>query len=349
MLRAQGLIAADIKRSNAITYLALLYVAPLSRSRRRRRRRRRSRELEDELLERDAAAIAARFDLEAAASEAERLQRRHREMQEALRAANARAGADPASPPRFPPHACGVAAADDATRLGGGRFNRERDLETVVEALKRVVEKLRAENDRLKRGAAAATAQGKAGGSDAERRLRRQNEELAQEVAALKARAAAADQSSQQIAQRQDLIGQLRRQLRARDESLSAARRELEAASAARTALAEELDRAKLSQSGGGGGEAEEIEELRAEAQRLRRRLQERGAAAATSGSGGGGGAADAKRVRQLEEHVAVLQEENLRLRSELEPFTLEFFEEIEDLKFKYQEAVRRLHSYERA
>ena len=37
---------------------------------------------------------------------------------------------------------------------------------------------------------------------------------------------------------------------------------------------------------------------------------------------------------------------ENERLRKELSSFTLDFFEEIEDLKFKYNEATKRLATY---
>lgn len=41
------------------------------------------------------------------------------------------------------------------------------------------------------------------------------------------------------------------------------------------------------------------------------------------------------------------LKEENEKLNQELQAFDLDFFEEIEDLKYKYSEAVRRLQLYE--
>ena len=41
------------------------------------------------------------------------------------------------------------------------------------------------------------------------------------------------------------------------------------------------------------------------------------------------------------------LREENSKLREELSAFDLDFFEEIEDLKYKYAEAMRRLQQYE--
>ncbi len=40
------------------------------------------------------------------------------------------------------------------------------------------------------------------------------------------------------------------------------------------------------------------------------------------------------------------LKNENDRLKKELSSFSLDFFEEIEDLKFKYSEAVTRLAHY---
>ena len=44
--------------------------------------------------------------------------------------------------------------------------------------------------------------------------------------------------------------------------------------------------------------------------------------------------------------YVERLREENSKLREELSAFDLDFFEEIEDLKFKYAEAMQRLQQY---
>jgi hypothetical protein len=43
----------------------------------------------------------------------------------------------------------------------------------------------------------------------------------------------------------------------------------------------------------------------------------------------------------------STLREENAKLSEELSAFDLDFFEEIEDLKYKYAEAVGRLQMYE--
>ena len=70
---------------------------------------------------------------------------------------------------------------DSAARSAGSRFDKERDTETVVETMRKAIDKLKAENDRLRRGIG--TEGGKIG--DAEKRLtaeRKKNEKLQEEV-----------------------------------------------------------------------------------------------------------------------------------------------------------------------
>jgi hypothetical protein len=66
-------------------------------------------------------------------------------------------------------------------RTAGSRFNKERDTEMVVESLRKVVDKLKAENERLKRGVG--TGEGKT--NDVEKRLvteRKRTEKLEEDV-----------------------------------------------------------------------------------------------------------------------------------------------------------------------
>ena len=83
-----------------------------------------------------------RFDLEESKLELERVKRRMNELDMAYRAAMADSGA-----------AGGGGASEADKKQAGARFKRDRDAEGVVEALKRVVEKLRNENEKLRRGA----------------------------------------------------------------------------------------------------------------------------------------------------------------------------------------------------
>jgi chromosome segregation ATPase len=84
-----------------------------------------------------------------------------------------------------------------------------------------------------------------------------------------------------------------------------------------------------------------EVLRPRAELARLQ---SERGLRTSSTSASGG---ASSLVVRQLEERIDALQQDNERLNRELQAFDLDFFEEIEDLKFKYSEAVRRLRTYE--
>lgn len=102
--------------------------------------------------------------------------------------------------------------------------------------------------------------------------------------------------------------------------------------------------------------EADELRDRLAETERELQRMERR---SATSGGRGGdvvaadgslrasstgltssGGVAAGERELRLEQ-------ENRRLREELQAFDLDFFEEIEDLKYKYSEAARKLRQYE--
>ena len=86
----------------------------------------------------------------------------------------------------------------------------------------------------------------------------------------------------------------------------------------------------------------DELDAARREVRRLQDRVSKQQSDPRAGASGGGGGSAgdSAAEARKL-------REENSKLREELSAFDLDFFEEIEDLKFKYAEAMRRLQQYE--
>jgi regulator of replication initiation timing len=87
----------------------------------------------------------------------------------------------------------------------------------------------------------------------------------------------------------------------------------------------------------------------------LKRKLQQANTQAAlnlSSTTGGvGGGPADSQQVLQgtyqLQQELKKLQDENSKLKQELSAFDLEFFEEIENLKFAHAQAVRKIKMYE--
>jgi predicted nucleic acid-binding Zn-ribbon protein len=78
---------------------------------------------------------------------------------------------------------------------------------------------------------------------------------------------------------------------------------------------------------------------LQAKVADLQRQLQQ--AQAAGGGAGGaGGGVSSSGEVKRL-------RDENERLRQELSAFDMDFFEEIENLKYAHAEALKKLRVYE--
>ena len=61
-----------------------------------------------------------------------------------------------------------------------------------------------------------------------------------------------------------------------------------------------------------------------------------------------GGGGSSANEVNQLKDQISQLTNENTRLRNELSAFDLDFFEEIENLKYSHAEATRKLKATEK-
>ncbi|KAF1333146.1 hypothetical protein FI667_g3048, partial [Globisporangium splendens] len=62
----------------------------------------------------------------------------------------------------------------------------------------------------------------------------------------------------------------------------------------------------------------------------------------------GGESAGNDELVQELEAHIEELEEENAKLQNELAAFDEEFFEEIEDLKYRYAQAVREKQQLEK-
>ena len=98
--------------------------------------RRQRLDLEAAVLERDSKAMENRFDLEARTAENERLRRRLREVESALKNSTISGGKK-------------SAWMDDKQPASSSK--KEKELEGVIDAMKRVIDKLKSENDRMKR------------------------------------------------------------------------------------------------------------------------------------------------------------------------------------------------------
>ena len=155
-------------------------------------------ELEAAILDRDARAIENRFDLEAKEQEVERLRRRVKDLEGAYRSTAALQG----SPSRGD-----TSARPGGTTRGGTASRREADLEGTIEAMKRVVDKLKTENERYRKAASAGDATKVA---DAEKKMRSQQQradKLEEDLAGLRAKLKGHEESSQKLVQRQLAMG----------------------------------------------------------------------------------------------------------------------------------------------
>jgi len=274
--------------------------------------RRDLRTLEGDMLERDNTILELRFDLEQAVALNDR--------------ASARTGfegkaSDQVSLVARSPSAGSIASA----RRPGERFKRERDLENVVDSMKKVVSKLQAENERLKRSNS-----GNARYAELQKQvkaLRQEKQALETTNDALGRRLQTFTAASAKAARLEDVVKGLKKQLRERSATAEQEARRAELLGEENGRLTEELEQAsaRLQRS------ASAVSSSEAD---LRRRLDEQQAmiSALRSGRSAVTGSVDEDEVRRL-------RTENERLRNELNGFDLDFFEEIEDLKYKYQQA----------
>ena len=313
--------------------------------------------LEGSLLDKDSRLLELRFEVESSANELERLRRRCGELESAYRLLSEKAL-----------HPTEKALTSMAAPSGS---RRELELEAVVEATRKVAEKLKLENERLRRG-----------GTPEEKRLneadkRAQTEKkradgLDAELKIMSAKLKSLEDVSQKLAQRQQQVALLRKQIKTKDDELSSV---LAAKRAADTLVGELKSKAtrledrvldleaKVAESqlhrGFPSNEAEtpheslalrrKIEEQDRMVQELRKSLyaaqqenlrQKMGATDGRPGADADNGGVEAAQVRAL-------REENARLKEELSAFDLDFFEEIENLKYAHAEAVRKLRILE--
>jgi len=304
-----------------------------------------------------------RFDLEAGRVEVDRLNRRLAEIDESNQikaASNSRKDGTGKS----------SNIEGEKGKKAGDRFKRERDLEGVVEALKSVVEKLKAENDRLRKGAAEsvkiAEAEKKA------RELKSKLNSMQQEMKSLRSRAETGEEASLKLAMKTDALNQTKKQLRAQEEAVRAIKNRMENMESDKMSLERELNRANArvislekeligarANSGGNytyvddhvqdGNSNVELARLKAVVADQKDVIETlRNQRATSQGKDGGKDyEGKVKEISKLRKEMDQLSEENQRLMSELSAFDLDFFEEIEDLKFKYAEACRKLEMFE--
>lgn len=344
--------------------------------------RRQRLELEAQLLERDAQTLELRFESEEKAAERLRLQRRVKEQEEALKLF--RDGATQGHDLPF----SRLAASGVPSGTGTGTASRrEAELEAVVESMKRVVEKLRGDNERLRRGIggplsgagpaaptspprattnapAGVASQGSGNQGELEKKLaaeRRKTDKLAEELAALRTKVAEKDESQARLSQKTQQVSTLQKKLQKKEEEFARQLQDNSRLVAEKEALAKRVSQLEAqlqtlphNKAGLSTFEEEEVlrqlagmqaenDSLRLEVGDLRRKLSTAAAASNSAAVASRGGPAAGAGAVELDR----LREENAKLKSELAAFDLDFFEEIENLKFAHAEAVRKLKAYE--
>lgn len=306
---------------------------------------------EARILQRDNTILELRFEAENADTETAFQQRRIRELEVSNRALASQLG-----------NIEGDSAAISASsqRRAGERFKRERDLEGVIESQNRVITKLQAENERLtKRGVSTA----KVVEAQKElRHLRSKVKDLEGERETLRTKVAEATSFRMDTARQREQLSQLKRNLRSTKEEVVSLRETVRNAERAKESTFEELQQAnkKLLVL------REERTQLRSrssvvsedEARKLRQQLatvkdqlarkSEELERVRSRRSIDGDGISPTSSSSGLKAEVDRLRAENKRLTDELASFDLEFFEEVEDLKYRYHEAqaeIRRLRA----
>ena len=274
--------------------------------------------------------------------------------------------------------------AGQGSGSGGKGGKRERDLEGVVEAMKKVIDKMKSENDRLRRGVG--TGPVGPSGVDADSKLKgtgaggesvklilekKKGEKLEESLLALQAKMKSMEESGQKVTQRQQQLTSVRKQLKAKEDELAVAKESVDLLVAEKEAFrrkataaegrvqqlevtvqqARQLSRDKPPPQGV-NKEGKEIAELRLNAAEDRDEIAALQVQLNDLISKQGQNKKQAmkegeRNIAAATQETARLREENEKLRQELSAFDLDFFEEIENLKYAHSEAVKKLRVYE--
>ena len=178
-------------------------------------------------------------------------------------------------------------------------------------------------------------------------------DKLEEEVVSLRTKVKVLEDGGQKLVQRQQLIASLRKQLKISEDVVQSKSIQI-------AELTKEFDTLRHNSEGYSSSQASleaskhtidelrrklsqqhlEVEALRNELNSLRRQVQESNFQRSTALE------VDSEKYG-LKEELVKLKTENSRLRNELSAFDLEFFEEIENLKYAHSEALKKIKFYQ--
>lgn len=338
--------------------------------------------LEADLLEKENRSIELQFEIEASAIEKDRLRRRVSELESFAKQAQLSSTHAPSTNPNETlTNLHQKLWGGDTGRgkllgtLGGNNSTKkELELEGVIEAMKRVVEKLRLENERLKRGigveaesTGGATPAGKKNVIDYEKKYlaeKKKNEKIEEELSSLQnqLRSKNLDDNNlnAKLALKQQQINSLKKQIKAKEDEISnelsnknKLEKENEKLSSEISSLQDEISNLqsqilKLKKNSSYDHDDEDIAALQAENRELKQKIiQLKQQKLHQPSDDEEEEHAPRGQLKSLETEIKKLKDENSRLKEELSAFDLEFFEEIENLKFNYTQALKKIQQYE--
>ncbi|RLN25743.1 hypothetical protein BBJ28_00020965 [Nothophytophthora sp. Chile5] len=259
---------------------------------------------EQEMVAKDTKLLELELEVESLRLEYKRLQRK-----------NQRAGAGPSSGSEHeaPRQRRSAKGGGNGARGSAWAVQERLELEEVIENMKKVIEKLRTENEKLKKAAAKQTLVAPERVDALRRKLKEHKE--------------ARERLETQVEQQQRDLGELKKdklrlqqKLRAKTVAPSPSPEsnalELQLKEKDQQLLQAEQDLAAL--------------RLQLQVERSSHREDDEDTAQEQD-----------ERIKELETQVFELEDENTKLTNELAAFDEDFFEEIEDLKYKYAQAVR--------
>lgn len=355
--------------------------------------------LQTELLERDSTLLELRFDLETKVEEVARWQRRADELQNAYSSTTSLLEQAASKAPVSPTNAAiTTMSAVLSVSNSRNRTKREGELEGVIEAMKRVLGRLRNDNDRLRRGGFTHDEDQHNSTPDYEKKAiieKKRADKLESQLRDMTTKLQDAEDSNRKLLQRQNQVATLRTQLRAKDEETKRIHEEWVLIKEDRDRLRGQLQglENRISEVNAGSlsnttndnprrhlpttpsgdrqnksqftqqqsketDQRDQLIALQEENDELTALLREatdtlamqqaqlKLVAKSTTSVESAQSIPASSLIPQ--EDILRLQDENKRLRSELSAFDLQFFEEIENLKYSYSEAMKKIKIYEK-
>jgi chromosome segregation ATPase len=287
-------------------------------------------QLQQQILDRDIRIVEIQFDYSSQAGEINRLRRRLQEHESSNKTSTTMT-TSPSQNQLRP----GTSTGRKASAVG-------EDYEATIDTMKKIIEKLNSENERLRKSPAPSqpSQRGASTTTTTDTVDKKRYEKLQEELQEMKGKMKKYDDLVLKVKLHQQSIATLRKQLQAKDNELLQQQSKLQEVILDKESLERQVMEKKESK----GLSAYELEidalkqqvrEQDRELDRLRRTMPSTSSSSTT-------------RNREDSAALAKLEEENRKLKSELQAFDMDFFDEIENLKYEHAEAIRKLRIYSR-